>query len=190
MNREQKALQRYLLKFDELNRLQGVIQRFVESATDVREAENIFDDLLIDAYVEGFSGVNYLLEADNNIDKFQLEAAKDKRYDGESIQDKLRKYYADGDIGSIKTLIDSEFHRMYGQGGYDSASKIDRPIVKRWRTVGDDKVRDTHDFLDGTTTPLDGYFYSFDGDYGLAPGMFQTADNNANCRCWLTYFYG
>ncbi len=189
--KERKALQRYLLKFDEINRLNAAIVQLIAASADVKEAEQIFDDLLIDAYIEGFSAVGFLLDSDDNaIDKFKLEAAKDKEYDGESIQDKLRKYYEDGDTDGIKTLIDSEFHRMYGQGGYDNASQIDRPIFKRWMTVGDDKVRDTHDFLDGTTAPLDGYFHSYDGDYGLAPGMFQTADNNANCRCWLTYYYG
>lgn len=51
----------------------------------------------------------------------------------------------------------------------------------------DDKVRDTHDYLEGMSVGIDEEFYTYDGDHALYPGGFENAQNNVNCRCFLTY---
>lgn len=58
-------------------------------------------------------------------------------------------------------------------------------IYKEWMTMMDDKVRDTHDYLEGMKVPLDAMFMTFDGDQAEAPGGFELAENNVQCRCWL-----
>ena len=53
------VIQRYLLKIDEVHRLTTVLQNDLKSApllTD--EAKKWFEDILIDAYIEGFVGKN------------------------------------------------------------------------------------------------------------------------------------
>lgn len=59
------------------------------------------------------------------------------------------------------------------------------PLAKTWVTMLDEKVRDTHQYLEGMTIPLDDEFYTYDGDHAQAPGGFTAAQNNVNCRCQL-----
>lgn len=78
------------------------------------------------------------------------------------------------------------------------SGKKDRPVMakpgskkatvyKTWKDVGDLRVRDTHQYLNGISVPLNDYFFSISGDYGRFPGDFKTAEENANCRCSLKY---
>lgn len=60
-------------------------------------------------------------------------------------------------------------------------------VYKTWKDVGDLRVRDTHQYLNGISVPLNDYFFSISGDYGRFPGDFKTAAENANCRCHLRY---
>jgi hypothetical protein len=50
----------------------------------------------------------------------------------------------------------------------------------------DEKVRDTHKYLEGMTVALDEEFYTYDGDHAPAPHGFTKVENNANCRCVVT----
>jgi hypothetical protein len=50
----------------------------------------------------------------------------------------------------------------------------------------DDRVRETHDYLEGVRVGIDDLFYTFDGDAAYAPGGFGDPSNNVNCRCYLT----
>lgn len=59
------------------------------------------------------------------------------------------------------------------------------PLAKTWVTMMDEKVRDTHQYLEGMTVPLDDEFYTYDGDHAQAPGGFTAAQNNCGCRCQL-----
>lgn len=60
-------------------------------------------------------------------------------------------------------------------------------VTKTWRTVGDEKVRDSHWKVDGTEKKADGAFrvggfpMMFPGDPSAPPG------ETANCRCWLQF---
>ena len=60
-----------------------------------------------------------------------------------------------------------------------------KTIYKQWRTMLDDRVRETHDFLEGATVPVDARFYTNDGDSARFPGDFMLVENNANCRCLI-----
>lgn len=62
-----------------------------------------------------------------------------------------------------------------------------RKTMKTWQTQKDERVRDTHRFLQGVTIPTDQRFWTIDGDSALTPGGFLTAQNNVNCRCVLVY---
>lgn len=62
------------------------------------------------------------------------------------------------------------------------------PLVEKvWATMEDERVRETHSFLDGVGVPLDTLFFTIDGDSARYPGDFTKAENNTNCRCTLTY---
>lgn len=62
-----------------------------------------------------------------------------------------------------------------------------RVVEKVWATMEDERVRTTHEFLDGVGVPLDTLFFTIDNDSARYPGDFTKAENNVNCRCWLNY---
>lgn len=89
---------------------------------------------------------------------------------------------------AITRVIETESHRMYNNGGYDRAVKAGAK-TKKWVTMGDYKVRDSHNYISGVKIGIDERFYTYDGDSALTPGGFGLAENNVNCRCWLKYGY-
>ena len=162
------------MKMDELNILS---QKTLEQGVDK------FKDILIDAYIEGFSSAAYMIGEDIDIDPSRLEDAIKKKYEEISINEKAEEYIKNGDGESLQRLLESEYHRVYNQAIMDYADQVGKLLFKTWVAILDDKTRDTHFYLDGTVVPTDAYFYSFDGDKGLFPGDFDRAENNANCRC-------
>ena len=182
----QKIIKRYLAKFDEIERLgDGYIKSLPDS---YNELESAVEAYLIDMYLEGFASVGYMLSDDveRQVDTDKMMSALMLIVAGESLYDRIRDYYSQGDAEGIKTVLDTEAHRMWMEGAEDRA--IDGGAgTKQWITVGDMRVRDNHRYLEGVTIPIDADFYTPDGDVGQAPGMFGTAKNNANCRCILKY---
>ena len=72
-----------------------------------------------------------------------------------------------------------------GGQGEEGTAYDGSPLAKTWVTMMDDKVRDTHQYLEGMTVPLDDEFYTYDGDHAQAPGGFTKPENCVNCRCQL-----
>ena len=190
------ARQRYLLKLDEINLLAGLLGE--DAASDEptrteREAKEEFFDILLDMYGEGFAAAAYMLgETENGtagaifperLTEAQRREITEKRYDGVSIGDKFTEHYENKDAAAMRDLVNSEAHRCYTLGSFDKTRLSGGVLI--WKTVGDEKVRDTHWFIDGMRVKAGYYFYTFDGDYARFPGDFTKAENNANCRCWL-----
>lgn len=176
------VLKRYNTLFDELNILERGIGKEKTS-----EALDDFIDFLIDAYIEGFAGANYILGEELPIDTESLSAALNQTYDDVSIYEKFTQYLSDNDEVSLYRLMESEVHRVYNTGSYDCAEQSGNNLMKTWVTVGDERVRDTHAYLEGTSIPIDELFTTYDGDSALTPGGFMKAENNVNCRCILQY---
>ena len=176
--------QRLALKFDELNTLETMLSY---GGFDKDYARQLFRDCLEDAYIEGFASAEYMLNQEEDIEDDLLFFALEKEYDGESIYTKFDNYYEQGDAEKLKVLIDNEFHRVYSQGGIDMATETGRDVYKTWQTMQDDRVRETHDYLEGMTIPLKEKFKTLDMDEADAPGGFTLPENNVNCRCWLSY---
>lgn len=182
----QKIIERYLLKFDEIERLaDGYIDSLPDSFDELITTVEAY---LIDMYLEGFASVGYMLSDDveRQPDTNRMMSLLSAVIAGETLYDRLRGYYENNDAEGIKTVIDTEAHRMWATGADDRA-KDGGAGAKQWITVGDNRVRDNHRYLEGVTIPVDADFYTPDGDMGKAPGMFGTAKNNANCRCILKY---
>ena len=84
----------------------------------------------------------------------------------------------------IVRIIDTEAHRDYNAGVVNAAEESGMPnLRKRWYTMMDDRVRDTHDYLEGMVVGIDDRFYTYDGDSARYPGDFDDPKNNVNCRC-------
>ena len=100
---------------------------------------------------------------------------------GESVSDLFEKNITD--LSGMERLIESEGNRLYNEGVLKAGEGIAK--TKTWVTMGDERVRDTHWYLEGMTIPYDEEFVTYDGDSALAPGGFSDPSNNCSCRCWL-----
>lgn len=173
-----------LMPFDELELLRAKLQ-----AKEKIDAEDTIDevlDLLILAYVYGNEDANTSLSTDikPNIAKFQAEAYR--KYEDKDFQDRITEYAKQGSVEDIMRVAETDTHRLYNAGVYDTAEELGEQVYKRWNTQLDDKVREQHIYLEGSKVPLEAEFYTYTGDHAKAPGMFQDASNNVNCRCFLT----
>lgn len=183
--------ERTQLLFDELNILKT---RITVGGMSKADAKEMFEDALLDAYMEGFEAAAYLLGEDAlTTDPDKVTDTLEKEYDGVGILQKFEEYFDSGDSAKLANLIDSEYHRSMEKGGFDAAEEASsvrgREVVKVWDAILDERTRLTHDELDGARVGLREYFVSSSGDRALYPGDFETAEENANCRCVIRYDY-
>lgn len=187
----------YQLRFDELNVLEQSIHEEEFLELPYEEARRKFEECLFWFFVDGYS--SGVLEGDipNGYEFIDI------RYpDNETVMQKFDRYYKEKDKERMASLLESEAHRMWNTGSVENVAtggidkttgqpvkgiKPNKPATKTWITMGDEKVRDQHWMLEGEEIPFEEDFVTADGDYGFAPGMFQTAENNANCRCILMF---
>ena len=185
---QEKTLKHYLTKLDELNVITLEIYYSAKSVKDV--VDDIFE-LLVDAYLLGNDHASEMMQTMTVVDTDLMEAAIFRKIDGVDFEDRAEQHVRQGDVTALQTLVESEYHRVHEEGVADGVRQFTRetgiPVLKTWRTVGDERVRDTHDFLEGTTIPMGDLFWTYDGDSALRPGGFANAENNVNCRCWLDY---
>ena len=92
-------------------------------------------------------------------------------------------------VYDLSRLAETEAHRVLNEAILDSAldyaeNHPTKNVTKTWATMKDPKVREPHEWLEGSTVPVDAYFYT-DGAKALAPGGFGRADLDVNCRCIL-----
>ena len=89
----------------------------------------------------------------------------------------------------IVRIVSTETTRVFSAGGEDAGEEAERRAgknaVKTWRTMEDERVRITHQFLNGTTIPLKERFWTIDGDSAPYPGLFSLPQNSINCRCYV-----
>ena len=106
---------------------------------------------------------------------------------GETWRDRIRQQLDEDSLDGILRIIDTEAHRDYNTGVYDAGKESGiKGIKKQWQTMMDDRVRDTHSYLQNTIVGLDDVFYTFDGDSARFPGDFSLPENNVNCRCGIS----
>lgn len=115
-------------------------------------------------------------------DELQLAAVMAEIAD-ETFLDRIT---ADSTQDEIIRIIETESSRDYSAGVQDAAIESGlEDIKKRWCTLKDGKVRDSHRFLEGCEVGLTDWFYTWDGDSAQYPGNFDKPENNVNCRCYI-----
>jgi SPP1 gp7 family putative phage head morphogenesis protein len=88
----------------------------------------------------------------------------------------------------MRLILRTEVHRIRNTIVYhlaQKASRIDSSIKKTWIAVMDNRTRQAHRELHGTTKPIEGLFDSTAGGQGPAPGLMDNPADNINCRCRL-----
>lgn len=100
------------------------------------------------------------------------------------------KDVVNGDYKKAINTAHTETHRVREEGTYNSAldgQKHGIRQVKTWNNVTDERSRDNHKRIDGTTIELDEYFDLGHGIKTLIPGKSGYASEDCFCRCFLTY---
>lgn len=127
------------------------------------------------------------------IDTDRMERVVDAVVADKTWKDRVREWYGseNGTADDIVRIIETESHRVYNDSILDVGEQAEADtggVSKTWFTVLDDRVRETHEYLEGMTVPVNRRFYTFDGDSAMYPGGFTMPQNNINCRCaiWLT----
>ena len=117
---------------------------------------------------------------------------------GKNWEQRITEYLDDenGTVDEIIRVVDTDMNRIYndsilnvGERAEETESEQGEPkqtVMKKWVTMADDRVRDTHDYLEGTSVPVNRRFYTFDGDSAMYPGGFELPQNNVNCRCRIS----
>ena len=186
-----------MLSFDEINKFD---KRYIElrenlmamTPSEVMDRkEEICDwitDLLMYVYVYGaeqaLQDLGYDLTA-LAVGEDELQEALNKTYDGLNYRERVMQHAELGDTQKILLVADTDGHRLYNAGGYDTAK--DKATAKVWNTMLDDRVRDSHDYLEGMSVGIDEAFYTYNGDSAMYPGQFESPEENCNCRCYITY---
>lgn len=107
--------------------------------------------------------------------------------EGETYRDRIQTQLDADSLEGILRIIETEAHRDYNTAVYEAGRESNTPgLRKKWVTMMDDRVRETHDYLEGAVVGIDDLFYTFDGDSAYAPGGFDDPSNNVNCRCFIT----
>ena len=182
-----------VLPFDELNNFKTFLQeRFgAEKLSKSEEGcEDVIDELLdlyLLAYATGNNVTDGELSSDWTPSLEEVRKVIDKEVAGKTWTERVREYFEnEGTVADIVRIAETDAHRIANTSALESAKKAGA-TKKTWVTMGDEKVRDAHVYLDGVTVGIDDDFYTYDGDHAPAPGMFLTAENNVNCRCWLHF---
>lgn len=180
-----------ILPLDELNVLKGKYEALGDrEIADVFSLDDIVDDLL-DLYMlavaNGVVSINEQFGTDYQPSGEQIEKVVYKKIDGQTWQDRVTEWYDNGGTGyDIVRIAETESHRIGNEIAHDAAKSVGA-TRKTWLTMIDDKVRDTHSFLESVSVGIDDEWYSYDGDHALYPGGFEKAENNVNCRCEIQY---
>lgn len=185
-----------LLPIDELNRLSEKVKSSQYNDTNTGKRSFLLTEEEISEEILEFLTMSYTLGAESasndleipiDIDSNKLTASIYRSIKDKTWMERIKEHYRDGDAEAIVRVADTEMVRDFNEGGYDTATSQKAKINKIWHTMGDDRVRDTHEVLNGTSKPLNDAFFTIDGDSSMMPGGFTAAENNVGCRCWLTY---
>lgn len=185
----------YLADFDELHILGSTLyQDYLQGRKTKEEVIEQCENIFYHAYLQGYklakddldiSSVEYAYYQDY-LDKHPEEISRSvsKKIDGKSFKERVSEHLdnLDGETSLEKVMV-TEYHRNSNTGLYDFGKLYGKGIQKKWKTMLDDKVRDTHDYLEGVTIPLEEEFYTFNGNHAYFPSGFGVPEEDINCRC-------
>lgn len=189
-----------LMPYDELNTFRQMVTEYKTAPLTLSEKEKLRDDLweyieflLIEAYTYGNVQAMQdlgLLDRDpaDFIEPDVMERTINERIADKTYRDRIREYLDDEDstVEDFMRVAETDSTRVYNAGVVDGgkASGV-QGVMKQWLTMQDDRVRDSHEYLQSMTVPLSDDFYTYDGDHARAPGLFSLPENNINCRCTI-----
>lgn len=186
-----------VLPFDELNRFnEDLRKRYGTEKLKVDDLDEILDEML-DLFLLAFAQGNMVtqenlayLAQNKEFPKPTINEVMEvvsAKVAGKTWEERTKDYFANGgSVDDIVRIAETETHRIANTSALSTAKKIGAKS-KTWSTMLDDRVRDTHDYLESMTVGIDEDFVTYDGDSASAPGLFQLPQNNISCRCELIF---
>lgn len=180
-----------LFPFDEINALkaEGARLKSPDRAIKKDEVDKYIDeveDLFILTYFYGNREIADQFGLDILPNEEKAREVINEKFDGKDFKDRLSEYLISGTGYDIDRVLDTDAGRIYEAAKFNAAKEAGA-TTKTWNTMLDDRVRDTHDYLEGVTIPLDAQFYSFRGGSTYYPRQWGIPEEDCQCRCWLTY---
>ena len=182
-----------LMPFDELNTFKTVQlpthfeNGKIKSEEDLEDIIDELLDLFLLSYAQGLTLTNSDLASDIAPELEDVMRVVDREVAGKTWRERVRDYYENGGTeADIVRIAETEAHRDSNEAAYETARSAGA-TTKIWHTMMDDRVRDTHDYLEGVEVGLNDEFYTYLGNKAMFPGQFGVAEEDVNCRCWVTY---
>ena len=155
-----EVISNYILAFDEINAMTAYSYQTADNLSAAEKSKQIAVDTSL-----MYEAIFIMIE-------------------GKTFEDRVLDHVMESDISGLQRLVESEYHRVYNtaieDGGMEYTNESNEIAMKTWSTVKDEKVRETHSYLEGQSVPVGSEFYTFDGDHALYPGGFTKAENNIN----------
>ena len=181
-----------LMPFDELNRFEAALPAHFEngrikSELDFEDILDLMLDIFLLSYANGVVETNAALASTYEPTLDDVMRTVDKEVVGKTWRDRMREIYdIGGTVADVVRIAETEAHRDSNAAAYETA-KAAGAKNKTWHTMLDDRVRDSHFWLEGVSAPIDGEFYNYKGESTMYPGEWGIAEEDVNCRCWVTY---
>lgn len=153
-----------------------VVDKYIDEVQDLFEMD----------YMLGVQDASMQIGISIDPDYEDIRKAIDKKIAGKDYIERINEYFENGTPYDLARVISTDAHRIYNEAMFDAAKRAGA-TSKTWNCMMLPTSRDTHQYLDGTTVPLDAEFYTFNGDKAMYPGQFGVAEEDINCLCWLTY---
>lgn len=186
-----------ILPIDELNVLETSFNaRYADNKLTTDAIDTTIDemlDLFLLAYASGVTAANNDLGTDNKPSTEDMERAVYAEVAGKTWQERVKEWSDKGGTPyDLARIAETDMTRIYNTAVLDTvkANGVEDTTLKKWVTMADDRVRETHDYLENIVVPYDADFITYDGDRARAPGMFSLPENNINCRCTIELIRG
>ena len=205
----------YTMPLDELNVLREELQRqyALGKIPEKRKVISDVEDVLIEAYLMGMKEAAYILGEAEEVDEDRmLESVYARTGGGEPTANQpyrsrvatvsemeqvdvggtgnplnfAERLEEKDSVEDIMRVAETEAHRVFNDAEMDYAVTHGAK-TKTWVTMGDDKVRSEHEYLDFVTVPINEYFVTYDGAKAMRPGAFGIPELDVNCRCQLSF---
>lgn len=180
-----------------MTRLKQMLSRVSEivNLMDTDELNVLGTEVLIEElqeYLVAEFDESYRNVLDDEFDDDLLLSSVYAEVGGETFADRIERYVtecltADALRQKLETLAITDGHRVREEAKIAAGTDAERlgyTVTKTWISMDDEKVRDTHFFLDRTTIGINEYFHTANGQ-ALGPGQFGIASEDCNCRCHL-----
>lgn len=120
------------------------------------------------------------------------KTVKEGLSNGETYSTMAKRLNKEMDISMRKatTIARTETSRVVNQTQKDTLDKVDKAgvkMLKTWNSVSDERVRYSHDVMDGVTIPYDEEFVLPSGFKGHGPKLLDDdGSESINCRCFIS----